>query len=439
MMIKRNAKIAVAAIAASTMALAGCGGGSGNAASGDKPTLSSDPVTIQLNWWGGDARIKNTNAIIEKFEAANPNIKVEGINADWSGYWDKLATSMAGGNAPDVIQMDELYLASYAANGSLYDLGKVSDYLDLSQMSSSLKGMGLYNGVQYAAPVSQTPFGVLVNNDILEKLGLTLPDTSNWSWDDLVDFAKQITEKSNGEITGIAPMNNGMSLQLWARQNNAALFKDGKVAIPEDVLTSYLQMAYDWTHGDQIAGTPDFWAEGASATIEQGSIATGKAAMTFTQAPQITAYSKAAGTENMSLVPMPTTGKNDKYGYLKPGMYFAISSTSEHPAEAAKLIDFIINSNESAEIGGTERGLPGNTKISESLAETATGTNKKALEFADQIADTLGDAPEITPNGASDLDKIIQRYQQDVVFGKQQPADAAKAMITELNNAITTA
>ena len=438
MMIKRNAKIAVAAIAASTMALAGCGG-EDSAASGDKPTLSTEPVTIQLDWWGGDARIKNTNAIVDKFEAANPNIKVEEINADWSGYWDKLNTSIAGNNAPDVMQMDELYLASYAANGSLYDLGKVSEFLDLSQMSESLKGMGLYDGTQYAAPVSQTPMGILVNNDILEKLGLTLPDTTTWTWDDLVDFAKQIRQKSNGEITGIAPMNNGMSLQLWARQNNAALFKDGKVAIPEDVLTSYLQMAYDWTHGDEIAGTPDFWAENTAATIEQGSVATGKAAMSFTQATQISAYAKAAGTDNMTLVQMPSTGENDKYGYLKPGQYFSISSQTEHPAEAAKLIDFIINSTESAEIGGTERGLPGNNKIREDLAAKASGTDKTALEFADKIADTLGDAPEITPNGASDLDKIIARYEQDVVFGKQQPADAAKAMIEELNNSIATA
>ncbi len=73
------------------------------------------------------------------------------------------------------------------------------------------------------------------------------------------------------------------------------------------------------------------------------------------------------------------------------------------------------------------------------LAEEAAGTDKLALEFTDTIADSLGDAPEITPNGASDIQNVLTRYMQDVVFGKISSADAAKDMIakvqTEIDNA----
>ena len=437
MRIARKHLAVPAAIAAAAMALAGCGAG-GDTAGGGDVKLSEEPVTLHIAWWGSDTRVKMTEDVIAKFEAANPNIKVETEYKDWSGYWDNLATHIAGGDMPDVIQMDELYLASYASQGTLYDLGKTSEYLDLNQMDSSLRDMGKVGGTQYAAPIASTPMGIVVNNDLLKKLGLTLPDTSKWTWDDMLDFAKQAVEKSNGEITGITPLNNGMGLQLWARQNNEALFKDSKVTISEATLASYLQMAYDWSHGDQVAGSPDRMAEGSAGTVDQGDMAQNKQLMSFTQATQIGTYSKASGSD-MSLIPMPNLGKNAKYGYLKPGMYWAMAAKTEHPAEAAKLIDFLINNEEAGKTLGTDRGIPGNNKIREALASSADDTSKKALEFPSTIEDTLGEAPEITPNGASDLDKTISRYEQQVYFGQKSSADAAKEMIAELQSAIDSA
>lgn len=430
---------ATAIVAAASMTLAGCAGGT-SATGGAEVKASDEEVTIRISWWGSDTRVQITEDAIDAFEAEHSNIKVETTYNDWSGYWDKLATENAGKNAPDVMQMDELYLASYASQGSLFDLDEASEYLSLDGMDESLRDMGKVDGTQYAAPISSTAFGVVINNDVVEQLGLTVPDTSAWTWDDLIDFAEQVVQASNGETVGIAPLNNGMSLQLWARQHGENLFENGEVSISEETLASYLQMSYDWTHGDNpIAGTPDHQAEQSSGTVDQSDFATNKQAMIFTQSTQITTYAKAAGTDNMTLVPMPNDDASNKYGYLKPGMYWAVSSQSEHPAEAAMLVDYLLNNEEVGETLGTDRGIPSNNTIRESLAETSTGTDKQALDFPSQIEDTLGDAPAITPNGASDLDKIIARYNQKVMFGEQSAADAATAMISEINTAIASA
>ena len=430
---------AAAAVGAVVMALTGCGGGTSVTGSSDIKASDGD-VTIRISWWGSDTRTSITEDAIKAFEKEHPNIKVETTYNDWSGYWDKLATENAGKNAPDVMQMDELYLASYANRGSLVDLDKASEYLDLSKMDSSLKDMGKVDGTQYAAPVSSTGFGVVINNDVVDKLGLTVPDTSKWTWDDLIAFAKQVVEKSNGQTVGIAPLNNGMSLELWARQHGDSLFKDGKISISEKTLASYLQMSYDWTHGDNpIAGTPDHQAEQSSGTLDQGDFATNKQAMIFTQSTQITTYSKAAGTDNMTLVPLPNDDASNKYAYLKAGMYWVVSSQSKHPAEAAMLIDYLINNETAGKILGTDRGIPSNNDIRASLSKTVTGTEKQAMDFQDQIKDVVGDAPGITPNGASDLDKIISRYNQKVMFGEQSSKDAAAAMVKEIQSAIASA
>ena len=241
----RNKSVAaLAGVSALSMALAGCGGAS--ASDSDKPTLSSEPVTITLDWWGSDTRVKLTEAAVQRFMKANPNITVEMINADWGGYWDKLNTSIAGGNAPDVMQMDESYLSTYATQGSLYDLSKVSDYLDLSNMDESNKKAGQIDGVQVAAETSVTLAGVIVNMNILDELGLELPDATKWTWDEFEDFAQQIVDKSGGKYTGVSPTFGGYDFQMWQRQHGVrSMFEGNKVSVDKDLLAEYMQKAYD--------------------------------------------------------------------------------------------------------------------------------------------------------------------------------------------------
>ncbi|MCH1932529.1 extracellular solute-binding protein, partial [Shewanella sp. A25] len=89
---------------AALLGLTACGTGEqpGSGSEGEAPELSEEAVTLRVTWWGGDSRHPLTQEAIEAFEEKHPNIKVEGAFADWGGYWDKLATQTAGGNAPDI-------------------------------------------------------------------------------------------------------------------------------------------------------------------------------------------------------------------------------------------------------------------------------------------------------------------------------------------------
>lgn len=412
---------------------AACGTSVGAA---DVPVVpAKGDVTIRLNWWGGDARIKATEKAVKGFEKEHPNIHVDTEYADWTGYWDKLAVQSAGGNAPDAMQMDELYLAFYGSMDALLDLNKTSKYLDLSTMDKSLKTMGQVEGKQVAAPAATSQYGVIVNNDLLDSLDLTLPDTDHWTWDEFGDFAKQVSDKSGGKIIGAIAPDNGYGLQLWARQHGESLFKGNTVAISPETLASFLQLPADWAKNG-IEGSAERWSENTAATLNDTDFGKDKQAMMIAQATQITPYAEAAGTDNMTLVQLPQITPGERTMYLKPGMYWAISSGTQHPAEAAMLVDYLINDKNVGTILGTERGIPANNDIRKMLAKDAIGTDRTALDFVDEIQPTLGQSPSITPNGASELDKTIVRYQQDVVFGKRKALDAAKAMIAELQESI---
>lgn len=426
---------AIVAVSLVALSLAACGTQNTPAAG---PVLASGDVTIRVNWWGGDERVERTNKAIKAFESKYPNIHVTGEFSDWNGYWDKLATSVAGGNAPDVVQMDELYLASYAQRGTLYDLSKLSQ-LDTSQLDPAVVGLGKAKGTLYAVPISTTGFGVMVNDTELAKLGLALPDTDTWTWEDLAAFTKKVSDAAHGSAVGVAPMNNGFSLQLWARQHGEALFTNGKVSISPATLAAYFQLALDWTKSG-AASSASHQAEVSSVALDQSDTATGKQVLTFTQATQISAYTKAAGGAKFSLVPLPTEDANKApYGYLKPGMYWAVSARSAHAAEAALFVNFMINDPAAGAILGTERGIPANPKVVNAITTSLTDTEKAAVAFGTKVAKNIGNAPEITPNGASALDTTIARYLQEVEFGRQTPAHAATAFIAEIQASINSA
>ena len=75
-----------------------------------------------MSTWGNDSRLKLTEEAVTAFEQANPGITVQVENSEFGSYWDKLATQTAANDAPDVIQMDESYIAAYGGRSALLDL-----------------------------------------------------------------------------------------------------------------------------------------------------------------------------------------------------------------------------------------------------------------------------------------------------------------------------
>src|SRR5690349_20865388 len=135
----------LAALAAVIMVgLTACG--TADSSGGGQQELSKDKVTLRIDWWGADARLQNTQKAIAAFQAKYPNITVKPEYSDWNGYWDKLATATAGGNVPDVIQMDQSYLASYADRGVLADLSKQPE-LDTTALPPTVLDSGRSQGV----------------------------------------------------------------------------------------------------------------------------------------------------------------------------------------------------------------------------------------------------------------------------------------------------
>jgi pectin-derived oligosaccharide transport system substrate-binding protein len=400
--------------------------------------LSNDPVTLRFTWWGSDARHQRTQQVIKLFQAKHKNITVKGEFKDWNGYWDSLATTAAAQEAPDVIQMDETYLASYAERGALLDLSTVSAHLDTGAIDKKVLATGAAEGKQYAVPTGLTVYSMVVNTDLLAKYKIDLPDDDTWTWDDFKEIGSRISKASGGAVTGVQSWGFDIGgINIWARQAGGTLYdKGGKVAIKPAVLTDYWKYLVGLAK-DGVAPPPAVTVERATATLDQSGTATNASAFGTWWNTQLTSLAAASG-QKLTLLKLPGEASAKQRGaYLKPSMYWSIFSRSKHPAEAALLVDFLVNSREAADVILTDRGIPVNSGLRKAIQPKLDASDKAASTYLDDVK--VSPPPRLTPNGASNIEKILQRHTEQVLFGQVTPEAAATSFIAELQSEIDAA
>ena len=116
-----------------------------------------EPVTLRFSWWGGESRHKATMDAVAAFEEEYPWITVECEYSSWDGWTDKVATQLAGGTAPDLMQINWNWLYQFSSDGSKFvDLNQYKDIISLDNWSeSNLAAMTVADKLQ-GVPISIT-------------------------------------------------------------------------------------------------------------------------------------------------------------------------------------------------------------------------------------------------------------------------------------------
>jgi multiple sugar transport system substrate-binding protein len=419
------------ALATTLLAASACGGNSGG------PGGSSDDaggkVTLRFSWWGSDTRTKLTQQVIDAYQKDHPNVTIKGEFGEWSGYWDKLATTVAANDAPDIIQMDEAYLREYADRGALLDLKKAQG-LDTSKFQPDTLGAGEFNGGLYGLNAGINSFAVVANPAVFKAAGVPIPDDKTWTWDDFARISAELSTKLNGKAWGSAAIGtNEVGLNLWARQNGQSLWtKDGKLGVSPELTTDFFKYVKKLQDMKAVPSA-DFTSQDMNAALDQSAMATGKVAMSFIWSNQLVAYSKASG-QPLKLLRIPSTdGKaSDNGSFYKGSMFWSLSSRSKHQKEAAEFVNYLANSAAAGNVLLAERGVPPNTDIRAEVTPKLQPADAASAKFIQDISPELGDLSPAPPIGGGKTGTIIQRYTTDVLFGRQTPDQAAKAFLDEV-------
>jgi len=422
--------VALSAVAA--VALSGCAAGEGT-----DLELSDEPVTLSFTWWGNDTRQAITQEVIDAFETEHPNITIEPQFTDWTGYWDKLSTSVAAQDTPDIIQMDEKFISTYASNGVLLDLGGLGEALPLDDFSETVLATGAVDGTQYAVPTSVNSFSFVANKTLLDQYGIELPDDDSWTWDDFSEWSASAAAKTSAD--GVYAVENwgfvDGSLHNWLRQNGDSLYnEDGEVVVDEQLLADWWQTQLD-LQDSGVTPTGDVTVE-FQGGVSESLTGTNKALMGPWWSNQVQALQDASGSEMIPLKLPTVDGSPEGSSYLKTSMYWAGSSKTEHPAEVALFLDYLANSEAAADLLQTERGVPANTKIREYITPTLDEVNTKVMDFVNAIEEVAGDPLLVPPPGGAAIETVLSAQTQNVLFGKETPKEAAAKFVKDMKQAI---
>ncbi|WP_106401400.1 ABC transporter substrate-binding protein [Actinocorallia populi] len=415
----------LAATAATLMAasLTACGGDDGGGSDGR--------TTVVFSYWGSDARQQLTETAISKFEEKNPTIDVEGDFSDWDSYYEKLATKTAAGDAPDVMSIEIRGLAEYSGRGILADLaGKV----DTAKLDQDVLKAGQVDGRQFAIPTGVNAFPMIVNKATVEKAGKKVPDDKAWTWDDYIALAQSITTETDGEVWGTEWNRNPAFLEIFARQRGEEFYKDGKIGLSEQTIKDW------WALLQKISATkagPDAAQMNETGTkVDQALLATNKSAFGSWWSNQLTALSKGSGQE-LDLLRMPKAPGAATGGmFLQPAMYYTLSAKSENAEAAQKFVDFLVNDPDAAAILLSDRGLPTNSEVVAAVKDKLSPADQKVLAFIESVRSELSTAA-VPPKGAMEMEDVLIRATDSVLFDKASPDDAAKTFISEANSALS--
>jgi len=437
-MTRRQFGLAVTGIGA-TFLLAACGTSATPGA--DKGASAADKfkkASLTFAWWGNPVRNAYTDQIIKTYTSAHDTITVAQQPGEWATYWTKLSTQVAGGTAPDIIQMDQAYIAEYGGRGALADLSTIKS-IDTAPLKDTLAA-GTLNGKLYGIPTGNNAVTVAINTTLFDQAGVAVPDDKTWTWDQYLDIAHQLTQGSGGKFRGTTWFGGDQELKIYLFQKGELLYTEkGKFGASEGALTDYFTFIQKlFKSGD--GPTKDEYTTDIAASVEQTLFGTGKTAMSFMWSNQVTAFQQANGGKLALLRAPSLDGAADKNGvYFKPSMYWSISSRSKAPAQAGGLINQFLNTTEAGELQLAERGVPANPEVLAVVKPKLSPTDQLAVDYLEAIKPEVKNVPPVPPKGTSTTATVAQRHIQDLIFDRATPAAAAKAFKSEIEGLISSA
>ena len=399
---------------------------------------NSGSANLVMAWWGNQTRNERTQKIIDLYSEQNPGVAIDGQFSEFNDYWQKLATAAAGHSMPDIVQMDYKYLNQYVTNGLLVDLTPyVEDgTIDTADCNQDVLNSGSVNGGLYALCNGINSPALLYNKTLLDENGITVKD--NMTLDEFIDVCKEVYEKT-GYKTNLCYNQNEQWIEYFLRADDIVLYEDGKLG--GDSYEPYADFFKLYEDGlkDGYVIDPSVFAERSIGSVEQDPLVYGSSPETmswcaFAYSNQLTATVSAApeGTE-IGLTTWPSADPK-KSDYLKPSQFFAISSDSKNPEEAAKILNFITNDVDCNNILLGERGIPLSSKTAEAIAPNLDETTQKVITFVNDVVSA--NSSQVNPpstNGASEVNDLINKLQEQVCYGQLSAEDAGKQLFEQGN------
>ncbi len=247
---------------------AGCVEGMPAAAPADGSAAMPEMTEVRAShWWGG--------FMTPSFDAAMKALPIT-ITEEMTPhgeYPQKLLTQMAGGVAPDLIEVDAYWFGDFWSSDRLAPLDDLVADRDMDTfgvdqwLENGFKG-NLY-GISIFYPEQLT---LWINRGMTDAEGIDIPNPGepgfdSWTWDDLVEAAQALTKRSSdgtveqwGMSMGVGGL-GGLGATM-AYQSGGNIFDtednygETEIQLTSPEVIESFQLRYDMVHTHQVAMPP---------------------------------------------------------------------------------------------------------------------------------------------------------------------------------------
>lgn len=319
--------------------LGGCSdvGGSG----GDDREL-----TLQVSGEAEEMAVYRT--LVNGYNLTEPEVPVRLIEvADKDQHLQKLSTSFAGGNPPDIFLINFREYSQFAVRGAIEPAGPLlaDQGLDLGGYYEQPIEAFTFQGELTCMPQNISSLVVYVNKDILKAAGLERP--SEWDWDEFSRYAAAMT---SGDVHGVGlePTLIRLAPFVWSLGGDIV-----------DDLESPARLTLDTSEGiealsylKEVATTSGPSLEEITAQDLETRFAAGKLGM-FLSSRRDTPVFREVQDLDWDVAPLPVA---DEPASILHSDAYCISSESDAASDAAAFIAYAVG-----EEGGTITALGGRT------------------------------------------------------------------------------
>lgn len=401
--------------------LAACGGGdskSGPAAGGS----AAPSGKARFTWWGGDERAKQTQAVIKSFESSHEGASITAQFSDWGSYWQKLTTTAAGGNLPDVLQMDVSYVQQFAKNNQLLVLDDYSSkQLALTGTDKALLVSGTVGGKLYAVGTGGNMSTLMYNETALTTAGMPVPD-DGFTWDTLASFAVSLQKKMPADRWAIDAGYASIWFDVFMRQRHTeAWTPDGKIAYSKDDVQDWFNYWYGLQQAGVVAtrGKAPNSASGSDADSAFGLGFTVLAAEWTNLFPTAAALTK----DKVALTRTPTGGSmiGDS---VNATMMWSIAAGSKNVDLAVSLVAYLLHDPTAVKTIGLDRGVPGTAAARKLLDPSLDALDKAQVAFLEKYGDKGRPVTVFGPAYAGEITDALTQAGDSISLGKASPEQA---------------
>ena len=415
--IKRAVVFTVSAAFAATM-LTGCSQGGGDSAAGGDVTLEF------AQWWEPELSDGALRGLMDDFEAANPGITVDLLSGPYASTKEQLFAGAAAGTMSDVVGLDGAWISDFAKQGALADLAPLlSDAgFDESQLSSTV----VVDGKTAMVPVVNFVYPLFTNDALLSEAGVSAPPSTRSEFE---SAAKAITALGDNTSGWVLPLSsdapNGIQndVMSWVWASGGSMLDDGKPDLTNDAVTS----AVDYIAQLDADGVI---APGAATMKEQDKVeefTNGRVGMMIDSLSHIATIRESNPDLKFSISAIPAEdGFSGERGIPFASWGIGVSASSEHPAEAAKLVSFLMSADTNSTLSTLANAFPGNTASTPDFSDSDPlyqeafdiySAGYPANEFvglpvAEQLMRDFDEQLQAALNGDQSVDEALEKSQE---------------------------